>query len=192
MEKLNELYPDAIKGTLNCFDRILINGNFAELCYSKAMQGTLNRQNIRFFDFTKFVDPLRHEIRDNAGKIAQENGLEIEYISNIPWHQALEKLENKEVFDVLLSITYSKERDNFVNFTHNQIMELLTEYGDVNILWLDGGWVRKYSDEEIREYYNNMNPDKPARIQNQDIRMDELVEKARKAQPGLIVVDRAV
>jgi alpha-L-fucosidase len=31
-----------------------------------------------------------------------------------------------------------------------------------------------------------------ARIQNQDIRMDELVAKARLKQPGLIVVDRAV
>jgi alpha-L-fucosidase len=30
------------------------------------------------------------------------------------------------------------------------------------------------------------------RIQNQDIRMDELVIKARQKQPGLIVVDRAV
>jgi alpha-L-fucosidase len=30
------------------------------------------------------------------------------------------------------------------------------------------------------------------RLQNQDIRMDELVTKARQKQPGLIVVDRAV
>jgi alpha-L-fucosidase len=30
------------------------------------------------------------------------------------------------------------------------------------------------------------------RVQNQDIRMDELVAKARRKQPGLIVVDRAV
>ena len=30
------------------------------------------------------------------------------------------------------------------------------------------------------------------RIQSQDIRMDELVAKAREKQPGLIVVDRAV
>jgi alpha-L-fucosidase len=33
---------------------------------------------------------------------------------------------------------------------------------------------------------------KSSKIQSQDIRMDELVAKARKAQPGLIVVDRAV
>ncbi len=31
--------------------------------------------------------------------------------------------------------------EKFVDFTHNQILELLTDYGKVDILWLDGGWV---------------------------------------------------
>ena len=30
----------------------------------------------------------------------------------------------------------------FVEFTHNQIRELTHNYGKVDILWLDGGWVR--------------------------------------------------
>jgi alpha-L-fucosidase len=34
--------------------------------------------------------------------------------------------------------------------------------------------------------------DNYVRVQSQDIRMDELVEKAREKQPGIIVVDRAV
>jgi len=59
----------------------------------------------------------------------------------------------------------------FVNFTHAQIEELMTRYGTVDILWLDGGQVR------------------PPR---QDIRMDELVAMARRHQPELIVVDRTV
>ena len=87
---------------------------------------------------------------------------------------------------------YPESWENFVHFTHKQIMELMTDYGKIDILWLDGGWVKKRSEEEIRRAYANMNIEKPTRIQNQDIRMDELVEKARKAQPGLIVVDRAV
>ncbi|MCP5537476.1 MAG: alpha-L-fucosidase [Akkermansiaceae bacterium] len=91
------------------------------------------------------------------------------------------------------SIKNHPERwEKFVQFTHNQIMELMTDYGKVDILWLDGGWVRKRSDDEIRDAYRNMNPEKPQRVQNQDIRMDELVNKARAKQPGLIVVDRAV
>jgi len=52
--------------------------------------------------------------------------------------------------------------------------------------------VKKRSPEEARRAYENMNIEKPTRMQNQDIRMDELVTKARQKQPGLIVVDRAV
>jgi len=48
----------------------------------------------------------------------------------------------------------------------------MSDYGKIDILWLDGGWVSKES--------------------NQDIRMDEIAAKARKLQPGLLVVDRAV
>lgn len=59
--------------------------------------------------------------------------------------------------------------ENFVSFTHNQMMELLTEYGEVDILWLDAGWVGH---------------------RKQDIRLGEVVEKARKVQPGLLTADR--
>lgn len=71
-------------------------------------------------------------------------------------------------------------------------MELLGgDYGKIDILWLDGGWVQKMTKEEI--YKQITSPDhKFTRIQNQDIRMDELVAKARQKQPGLIVVDRVV
>jgi alpha-L-fucosidase len=61
----------------------------------------------------------------------------------------------------------------FVSYTYSQIEELMTGYGPVDILWLDGGWV---------------NP----RNKGQDIDMPRIAEMARSHQPGLIVVDRAV
>lgn len=86
---------------------------------------------------------------------------------------------------------YPEHWKKYVEFTHNQIMELMTGYGKVDILWLDGGWVKKMSDEQVKNAINS--PDyKFSRIQNQDINMAELVKKAREKQPGLIVVDRAV
>jgi alpha-L-fucosidase len=92
---------------------------------------------------------------------------------------------------------YPERWQRFVDFTHGQVMELMTGYGRVDILWLDGGWVRRRAPEEIREDYASALKQAPsgfvkARIVNQNIRMDELVAKARAAQPGLIVVDRAV
>ena len=86
---------------------------------------------------------------------------------------------------------YPEKWNKYVEFTHNQIMELMTNYGKVDILWLDGGWVSKKTNEQIKEYINN--PEyKFTRIQNQDIDMPGLVKKAREKQPSLIVVDRAV
>ena len=76
-----------------------------------------------------------------------------------------------------------KKWDAFVQFTHHQIMELMKDYGKIDLLWLDGGWVQPMTATSPRWGY------KPV---NQDIKMDSLVMEARKLQPGLIVVDRAV
>ena len=87
--------------------------------------------------------------------------------------------------------------NKFIEFTHNQILELMTDYGKVDILWLDGGWVAKTPKNVIENWYegqlkNAENGYIKHRIINQDIKMDELVIKAREKQPDLIVVDRAV
>lgn len=92
---------------------------------------------------------------------------------------------------------YPEKWEKFVEFTHNQIMELMTDYGKVDILWLDGGWVSKKSPEQVKASYGRRTEGIESgflknRTVNQDIRMDELAAKARAKQPGLIVVDRAV
>ncbi|MDT8401656.1 MAG: alpha-L-fucosidase [Bacteroidales bacterium] len=117
------------------------------------------------------------------------------YFSKPDWHSEAYWWPNFATPDrnVNYSVNNYPERwENFVQFTHRQIMELMTGYGRVDILWLDGGWVKKRSPEEVRKAYETMNIEKPTRVQNQDIRMDELVAGAREKQPGLIVVDRAV
>ncbi len=73
--------------------------------------------------------------------------------------------------------------NRYVQFTQRQITELMSEYGKVDILWLDGGWVQPMSATSPRWGY------KPV---HQDIQMDSIAARARKLQPGLIVVDRAV
>jgi alpha-L-fucosidase len=82
----------------------------------------------------------------------------------------------------------------FVDYTHNQINELMTGYGKVDILWLDGGWVRKKTDEEVKEALLEVteNSRYARNPQSQDIDMAGLVKEARAKQPDLIVVDRAV
>jgi alpha-L-fucosidase len=86
---------------------------------------------------------------------------------------------------------YPERWENFIQYTHSQILELMTDYGKMDILWLDGGWVAPMTEEEIRERVNREGY-QYQHYQNQDIRMGELKRKAREKQPGLLVVDRAV
>ena len=77
--------------------------------------------------------------------------------------------------------------ERFKTFTHNQIRELTHNYGDIDILWLDGGWVRPAwsLNEETLPWLGCYQ-----RIQ--DIDMDALASIARSDNPDLIIVDRSV
>lgn len=71
--------------------------------------------------------------------------------------------------------TYDTAKDaekwaRFREFTKNQILELVGNYGPIDMLWLDGGWIR---------------PSKGC-----DLGMTDIIECARRIQPYLIAVDR--
>ena len=61
--------------------------------------------------------------------------------------------------------------ENFKKFVYGQIGEITQRYGKVDILWLDGGWVRP---------------------PEEDINMDVVARIARQNQPGILIVDRTV
>ncbi|NLU90480.1 alpha-L-fucosidase [Chitinophaga sp. Ak27] len=57
--------------------------------------------------------------------------------------------------------------DQFRKFTARQLQELTTDYGDIDILWLDGG-----------------------QVSGNSINLADIAKSARERQPGLLVVDR--
>jgi len=122
------------------------------------------------------------------------------YFSKPDWHSESYWWPNFTTPD--RNVNYDPERypdrwRAFVEFTHNQVLELMSDYGKIDILWLDGGWVKRRTKDEIERSYAERISESPSgflksRVVNQDIRMDDLVTKVRQKQPGLIVVDRAV
>ena len=78
--------------------------------------------------------------------------------------------------------------NKFKEYTFNQISELMHNYGSVDILWLDGGWVRPL--ETVNDEVRSWGADIPK--WSQDIDMPKIAAMAREAQPGLLVVDRTV
>lgn len=77
---LSEKYGDDLHGVLNCYDRVIITGHVQQWCYAQAMTSYLYQHEIRIFDYTKFVEPLRESVRANAETMAKENGMEIEFV----------------------------------------------------------------------------------------------------------------
>ena len=77
---LTDRYSSKIQGIISCYDRVIIQGTLPILCYAKGMTGYLMKNNIRIFDYPRFAEPLRDLLRDNAEKLARDNGLEIDFI----------------------------------------------------------------------------------------------------------------
>ena len=83
---------------------------------------------------------------------------------------------------------YPEKWQSFRDFTFNQVEELMTTLGRIDILWLDGGWVRPDStiNDEVRSWGFDIAE------WEQDIDMPRIAEMARSFQPGLLMVDRTV
>jgi len=83
-------------------------------------------------------------------------------------------------------IKYPERWENFKRFTYKQIEELMTGYGKIDILWLDGGWVRPLATVDTTvDWQRGIKT-------NQDIDMHKIAAMAREKQPGIMLVDRTV
>ena len=75
-----ERHSEKIAGVLSCLDRVVITGTLPDICYSEVATRYLFNHGIRIFDYTKFAEPLRDQIRSNAETLASAHGLTIEFL----------------------------------------------------------------------------------------------------------------
>ena len=83
MASLLDRYHNNICGVLSFFDRVIIQGTLPGLCYAAGMTTFLHLQRIRIFDYAKFAEPLRDQIRSHAEAVAEKHGLTIEFIRKL-------------------------------------------------------------------------------------------------------------
>ena len=121
-------------------------------------------------------DPRRDVLRHVLDAFRAKNFTVGTYFSKPDWHSQLYWWDTygKKGRNVNYPIKQHPQRwQQFVKYTHRQIEELMSNYGKVDILWLDGGWVTKEN-------------------RGQDIDMPGMAAMARSHQPGLIIVDRTI
>lgn len=75
----------------------------------------------------------------------------------------------------------------FCDFTYNQVKEITHNYGDIDILWFDGGWCRPAwsVDDEVRDWLG-------CKGWIQDVNMPRIAKMARENNPDMLIVDRTV
>jgi len=77
---LTERHEHQIAGVLGCWDRVLIFGTLPKICYAEGMTSYLYERKVRIFDYPKFAEPFRNQLRENAERLAADNGIEIEFL----------------------------------------------------------------------------------------------------------------
>ena len=77
---LTEKYAEDINGLLYCYDRINVKCVAGQFGYGSGMEQFFNGIGKRFFDFVNVFKPVTEQIVANAERIAEENGVEIEFI----------------------------------------------------------------------------------------------------------------
>lgn len=147
---------------------------------------TKHHDGFCLFD-SKYTDYsiARHAFRDNPKRDVLKHVLQSfrdkgfmigEYFSKPDWHSQdywWDVYPTKRGRNVNYDIKKWPWRwEAFKKYTYDQMEEVLTRYGKVDIFWLDGGWVCKEN--------------------NQDIDLPKIATMARSHQPGLIIVDRTI
>ena len=107
MNPFVERHQDKIAGVISCFDRVVITGTLPDIGHAQAMAGYLTYHDFRLFDFPRWAQPLREDIRNHAQRLAAKSDLKIEFIRN---HKAFRK--EQRIKDVL------KERGEHPGLVH--------------------------------------------------------------------------
>jgi len=77
---LTERYAPQIAGVLSCFDRMLVFGTLPKVCFADGMTAYLYQHKVRIFDYPRFAERFRNRLRENAEKLAADNGIQMEHI----------------------------------------------------------------------------------------------------------------
>jgi hypothetical protein len=70
IELLTTRHSKQIAGIISCYDRILIVGTFPKICYATGITSFLYQNKTRIFDYPRFAEPFRNQLRDNAEILA--------------------------------------------------------------------------------------------------------------------------
>lgn len=133
----------------------------------------------KFTDFKATNPAINKDLVKEFVEAFRAEGINVGlYYSLIDWHHPDFTIDSKHSLRPADTTQYAKlnngrNMNRYREFLFNQVQELLTNYGKIDILWLDFSYPEKYGKS------------------NKDWDSPRLVSLARKLQPGIIIDDRA-
>ena len=132
----------------------------------------------KFTDYKSVNTPVGKDLLKEWVEAFRAEGLKIGfYYSLIDWHHpdfTIDRVHPQRTDDKAKLAELNKNRDmnKYREYLHNQVRELLTNYGKVDMLWLDFS----YPGENGKGH--------------QDWDSEKLIKMVRQLQPGILVNDR--
>ena len=74
IDPLTERLKDRIEGVLGWWDRVLVFGTVPKICCAEGMTSYFYAKQVRIFEYPKFAEPFRNQLRENAERLAATNG----------------------------------------------------------------------------------------------------------------------
>jgi alpha-L-fucosidase len=106
----------------------------------------------KYTDFDVMSTPFKKDILKELSKACKKEGIKLcFYYSIMDWHHP----------DYLPRREWEKNRsakgadfDRYVQYMKNELKELLTNYGDIGVLWFDGEWEENWNNKRGLDLYN--------------------------------------
>lgn len=134
----------------------------------------------KFTDYKSTNTPIKKDMVKEWLAAFRAEGIKVGfYYSLIDWHHPDFTIDDthplrpsKNSDTAFARLNKGKDWNKYKTYLHNQVKELLTNYGKIDIMWLDFSYPRKYG--KGKDDWGSV----------------ELLKTIRKLQPGIIVDDR--
>ena len=113
----------------------------------------------KYTDFDIMSTPFKRDILKELSEACKKEGMKLGfYYSIMDWHHP----------DYLPRRGWEQRSSEgadfgrYIQYMKNQLKELLTNYGDISILWFDGEWEKTWSEElgiDLYKYVRSLKPD---------------------------------
>lgn len=127
--------------------------------------------------------PFKRDVIKELAEASRKQGIKFGvYHSIVDWHhpQAQGNLyPNYNAGQKDQSVVNPEFPEYFKNYLKPQVKELLTNYGDIDVVWFDGDWIADYTTEMGKEMYDFIMDIQPNTIVN------NRVDKGRKRMEGM-------